>query len=146
VTVRLLRLNLGRMPVRIGSIVTRCYQFDRILDFWHKALGYGRESRQGTANAFFAVPPGSLRTPRSSGATRCGLAVTGSAWISMPRIKKSKWPYRPGADFDVLEDPDGNLFSVVQKNPGASASGDHDMCRRRARVHDPGSVLTPLFG
>jgi len=25
------------------------------------------------------------------------------------------WRYRPGADFVVLEDPDGNLFCVVQK-------------------------------
>jgi glyoxalase superfamily protein len=24
------------------------------------------------------------------------------------------WRYRPGADFVVLEDPDGNLFCVVQ--------------------------------
>lgn len=26
------------------------------------------------------------------------------------------WRYRPGADFIVLEDPDGNLFCVVQKS------------------------------
>ena len=26
------------------------------------------------------------------------------------------WRYRPGSDFVVLEDPDGNLFCVVQKN------------------------------
>lgn len=25
------------------------------------------------------------------------------------------WRYRPGSDFVVLEDPDGNLFCVVQK-------------------------------
>jgi hypothetical protein len=28
------------------------------------------------------------------------------------------WRYRPGADFVVLEDPDGNLFCVVQKAAG----------------------------
>ena len=26
------------------------------------------------------------------------------------------WRYRPGSDFVVLEDPDGNLFCVVQKD------------------------------
>jgi catechol 2,3-dioxygenase-like lactoylglutathione lyase family enzyme len=29
------------------------------------------------------------------------------------------WRYRPGADFIVLQDPDGNLFCVVQKAPSA---------------------------
>jgi len=33
------------------------------------------------------------------------------------RVTKTRtalWRYRPGADFVVLEDPDGNLFCVVQ--------------------------------
>ncbi|HZI43144.1 MAG TPA: VOC family protein [Gemmatimonadaceae bacterium] len=29
--------------------------------------------------------------------------------------KRYPWRYRPGADFVVLEDPDGNLFCVVSK-------------------------------
>ena len=29
------------------------------------------------------------------------------------------WRYRPGADFTVLEDPDGNLFCVVRKDDDA---------------------------
>jgi hypothetical protein len=30
--------------------------------------------------------------------------------------RRYPWRYRPGADFIVLEDPDGNLFCVVHKN------------------------------
>jgi catechol 2,3-dioxygenase-like lactoylglutathione lyase family enzyme len=30
--------------------------------------------------------------------------------------RRYPWRYRPGADFVVLEDPDGNLFCVVQKD------------------------------
>jgi Glyoxalase-like domain len=29
--------------------------------------------------------------------------------------RRYPWKYRPGADFVVLEDPDGNLFCVVEK-------------------------------
>ena len=29
--------------------------------------------------------------------------------------RRYPWKYRPGADFIVLEDPDGNLFCVVQR-------------------------------
>jgi hypothetical protein len=29
--------------------------------------------------------------------------------------KRYPWRYRPGSDFTVLEDPDGNLFCVVHK-------------------------------
>jgi catechol 2,3-dioxygenase-like lactoylglutathione lyase family enzyme len=32
--------------------------------------------------------------------------------------RRYPWRYRPGADFIVLEDPDGNLFCVVQKSEG----------------------------
>jgi hypothetical protein len=28
------------MQLRIGSIVIDCHQFDRMVDFWQKALGY----------------------------------------------------------------------------------------------------------
>jgi len=30
--------------------------------------------------------------------------------------RRYPWTYPPGADYVVLEDPDGNLFCVVQKN------------------------------
>jgi hypothetical protein len=31
------------------------------------------------------------------------------------------WRYRPGDDFVVIEDPDGNLFCVIQKPASSSA-------------------------
>jgi hypothetical protein len=30
--------------------------------------------------------------------------------------RRYPWRYRPGADFVVLEDPDGNLFCAVQRS------------------------------
>jgi hypothetical protein len=36
--------------------------------------------------------------------------------------KRYAWRYPPNADFAVLEDPDGNLFCVVQKNEATGRS------------------------
>jgi Glyoxalase-like domain len=35
--------------------------------------------------------------------------------------RRYPWKYRPGADFVALEDPDGNLFCVVEKAETARA-------------------------
>jgi catechol 2,3-dioxygenase-like lactoylglutathione lyase family enzyme len=37
--------------------------------------------------------------------------------------RRYPWRYREGADFVVLEDPDGNLFCVVQKNESPQNAG-----------------------
>jgi len=80
--------------MKIGSIVIHCYEFDKMLEFWQQALRY--------------VP----REP-----------ATGD-WVVLREVDRLikigatryPWRYRPGSDFVVLEDPDGNLFCVVQKN------------------------------
>jgi len=36
--------------------------------------------------------------------------------------RRYPWRYRKGADFVVLEDPDGNLFCVVQKEDSSGAA------------------------
>jgi hypothetical protein len=36
--------------------------------------------------------------------------------------RRYPWKYPPGADFVVLEDPDGNLFCVVDKPETAEPS------------------------
>ncbi len=78
--------------MKIGSIVVHCHEFDAMVRFWQAALGY--------------VPrePGSddwivLRDPTGTG----------------PNVYP--WRYPKGADYVVMEDPDGNLFCVVQKVP-----------------------------
>jgi hypothetical protein len=49
------------------------------------------------------------------------LSRCASRWLGLERpvaldAQRYPWRYRPGADFVVLEDPDGNLFCVVQKD------------------------------
>jgi catechol 2,3-dioxygenase-like lactoylglutathione lyase family enzyme len=114
--------------MRIGSIVIRCYEFDKMLAFWREALHYlPREP----AKDGWAV----LRDPRGVGPNlsldRCPTRRTGKRsrlhldLYTHNQAREVKrlialgatqypWRYRPGADFVVLEDPDGNLFCVVQ--------------------------------
>ena len=114
--------------MKIGSIVIRCYEFDRMLTFWQAALHYvPREPPKGG----WVV----LRDPEGSGPNisldqaperRSGKR----SWLHLDLYTNDRegeverlvrlgatrypWRYRPNADFVVLEDPDGNLFCVVQ--------------------------------
>jgi catechol 2,3-dioxygenase-like lactoylglutathione lyase family enzyme len=116
--------------MQIGSIVIRCYEFDKMLKFWQEALHYvPREA----ATASWVV----LRDPAGRGPNLSLQRV-----LAKPAGKRSRlhldlytndrqgeverllkigatrypWRSRQGSDFVVLEDPDGNLFCVVQKN------------------------------
>jgi len=117
--------------MRIGSIVIRCYEFERMLVFWQAALGY--VPRDPTNDGWWAVlrdPEGhgpniSLqRVPEKRAHKRSHLHLdlyTENRDDEVARLitfgaKRYPWRYRPGADFIVLEDPDGNLFCVVQKS------------------------------
>ena len=113
--------------MKIGSIVMMCYEFDRMLPFWREALHYvPREpptdgwvvprdpEGRGPNISLNRVP--TKRTKRS----RLHLDVyTHNREQEVERLvaigaARYPWRYRPGADFVVLEDPDGNLFCVVQ--------------------------------
>ena len=115
--------------MRIGSIVIRCYEFDKMLAFWQAALGYvPREPASGG----WVV----LRDPRGEGPnlsldkypekrsgkrSRLHLDLyTSDRKSEVERLVKLgavryPWRYKPTDDFVVLEDPDGNLFCVVEK-------------------------------
>jgi hypothetical protein len=118
-----------KIKIKIGSIVIRCYEFEKMLVFWQQALHY--VPREPAKNGWVV-----LRDPEGKGAN-----------ISLDRVSEKRtgkrsrlhldlytdnreqeverlvaigatrypWRYRPGSDFVVLEDPDGNLFCVVQK-------------------------------
>jgi catechol 2,3-dioxygenase-like lactoylglutathione lyase family enzyme len=116
--------------VKIGSIVVRCYEFDKMLQFWQQALGYvPREARTSTW-VVLRDPTGkgpnlSLeRVPEKRSGKRSKLHLdlyTNNREAEVERLvahgaTRYPWRYRPGSDFVVLEDPDGNLFCVVQKN------------------------------
>ena len=113
--------------VQIGSIVIRCYEFERMWQFWQAALHY----IVGHTDEDFVI----LKDPAGMGpnlsldkapARRAGKR----SWIHLDLYTKNQagelerlvnfgatrypWRYPPDADYVVLEDPDGNLFCVIQ--------------------------------
>ena len=114
--------------MRIGSIVIRCCEFDKMLAFWQEALRYvPREPPKGSW-VVLRDPEGrgpniSLqRVPERRTGRRSRLHLdlyTHHQEEEVERLvrlgaRRYPWRYKPGADFVVLEDPDGNLFCVVQ--------------------------------
>jgi catechol 2,3-dioxygenase-like lactoylglutathione lyase family enzyme len=117
----------GSDPVTIGSIVVRCFEFERMVAFWCAALGY--EIGHADPNGGFVI----LRDPRGRGSNvsldQAPAPRTGKrGWIHLDLYttaqpteverlvalgaRRYPWRYPPGADYVVLEDPDGNLFCV----------------------------------
>jgi catechol 2,3-dioxygenase-like lactoylglutathione lyase family enzyme len=122
--------------VRIGSVVVDCNDFARMVAFWREALGYvTREPAEdgwvvlrdpGGANvnvSFQQVPePRSgknrlhfdLYTDDQAGEVERLLALGATRHPRDPE---------PGDDFVVLEDPEGNLFCVVDTSGTAAPGG-----------------------
>lgn len=116
--------------MRIGAIVIRCFEFDKMLEFWSEALHYiPREPAEGG----WVV----LRDPKRMGPNisldKAPEKRTGKrSWLHLDLYTTEKekeverlvkigatkypWRYEPNAEYVVLEDPDGNLFCVVQKS------------------------------
>ena len=110
----------------IGSIVIRCYEFDKLLAFWQEALHYvpTRPAKDGWV--ILRDPVGSgpnvsldqTRERRSGKRSRLHLdlytddqegEVNRLLGLGATRYR----PREPDEDFVVLEDPEGNLFCVV---------------------------------
>jgi catechol 2,3-dioxygenase-like lactoylglutathione lyase family enzyme len=117
------------MGMRIGSIVMHCYEFDRMMEFWQAALRY--VPRKPASGGWVVLQDPERRGPNLSLQARDRRAARRS-WLHLDLYTDDRegeverlveigarqypWRYREGADFVVLEDPDGNLFCVVQKN------------------------------
>lgn len=117
--------------MRVGSVVIRCYEFDRMLSFWSEALGYGAREPAKDGWVVLRDPDGegpnlSLeRVPRPfeplGKTSRMHLDLyTGDRQGEVERligIGARRYPqeYGPDDDYVVLEDPDGNRFCVVEK-------------------------------
>lgn len=117
--------------MKIGSIVIRCRNFERMFAFWQEALHYvTREPAKG-GWVIFRDPEG--RSPNISldfarDDERLGSAKHPRLHLDLyaddregevERLLKlgatrHRQTYDPEDDFRVLEDPDGNLFCVVQ--------------------------------
>lgn len=115
--------------VRIGSIVLRCHEYDRMVAFWQEALHY--EVGHTDPNGGFVIlcdPNGKRPNVSIDQAPHKRTGKRG--WLHLDLYTRNQqneverlvrlgatrypWRYRPDADFIVLEDPDGNLFCVVQ--------------------------------
>ncbi|MGH2453027.1 MAG: VOC family protein [bacterium] len=123
--------------MKVGSIVVRCVEFDKMYDFWRQALHYvpSRPPEKGWVI---------LRDPKGRGPNISLDLVPEEkrpAWLKRKRSRlhldlytsdqageverlvalgatRYPWRYEHDADYVVLEDPDGNLFCVVQVPTG----------------------------
>lgn len=115
------------IKMKIGSIVIDCNKFDEMSAFWQEALHYVPRQR---AKGGWVV----LRDPRGKGPNvslnqvekkRVGRnrlhldLYTDDREAEVKRLVKigatrHRQTYESSDDFRVLEDPDGNLFCVVQ--------------------------------
>src|SRR3981081_4524782 len=106
--------------MRIGSIVIHCFEFDKMLAFWQAALRY--VPRETAKNGWVVLRDPNGRSPNVSlnktlkrriSRSRLHLDLyTPNQEAEVERLIKIgatryPWRYRPGADFVVLEDPDG---------------------------------------
>ena len=115
--------------MKIGSIVIRCYEFDKMLTFWQQALHY--VPREPPTNSWVVLRDPQGRGPnvsldrvserRTGKRGRLHLDLyTSNGEVEVERLltigaTRYPWRYKPSQDFVVLADPDGNLFCVVQK-------------------------------
>jgi catechol 2,3-dioxygenase-like lactoylglutathione lyase family enzyme len=121
--------------MKIGSIVIDCSEFDKMLAFWQEVLHY--VPREPAKDGWVVLRDPEGRNPnvslnqdpeKRSGRNRLHLDLyTNNREGEVKRLLKigaTRHPqtYEPDDDFRVLEDPDGNLFCVVQKDTGENGS------------------------
>ena len=115
--------------VAIGSIVIRCFELQRMVAFWQAALGYVVE-HTNPAGDFVILSDPQGQGPNVSLDQTPGPREGKRGWIHLDLYtanqgaeverlvalgaRRYPWRYSPGADYVVLEDPDRNLFCVVQ--------------------------------
>jgi len=123
------RTDFGKKAdLRIGSVVIDCIDFDRMLAFWQEALHYvPREPAKG--GWAILQDPAARNTNVSLNQVRPSEKLVGRNWLHFDLYTKDQkgeikrllklgatrhpQEYVPDDDFVVLEDPDGNLFCVV---------------------------------
>jgi catechol 2,3-dioxygenase-like lactoylglutathione lyase family enzyme len=115
--------------VRVGSIVIDCRDFARMMAFWREALGYVpvRPPTPGDPFVILKDPAGKGpnvsidQMPPERGILHLDLYTDDQAGEIERLLQLGATRYRPrepGEDFVVLEDPEGNLFCVVDtKSP-----------------------------
>ena len=119
---------------RIGSIVIRCRELEKMLRFWQEALHYVPKEPPKGGWVILRDPSGRgpnvsldhVDDKRVSRRSRLHLDLyTQDREREVERLvelgaTRYPWRYEPGADFVVLADPDDNLFCVIQDAPPPS--------------------------
>jgi catechol 2,3-dioxygenase-like lactoylglutathione lyase family enzyme len=119
---------------RIGSIVIRCREFEKMLRFWQEALHYVPKEPPKGGWVILRDPSGRgpnvsldhVDDKRVGRRSRLHLDLyTEDQAREVERLvglgaTRYPWRYEPGADFVVLADPDDNLFCVIQDAPPPS--------------------------
>jgi len=114
--------------IKVGSIVIRCYEFERMMEFWKNALHYVPKYPPSNGWVILTDPSGkgpniSLdKTPDKRTGKRSRLHLDLYAENQNEEVERLvglgalryPWRYNPDDDFVVLEDPDGNLFCIIQ--------------------------------
>ena len=117
-----------RSELRIGSVVIDCINFDKMLTFWQEALRYITREPAKSGWVILRDPSG-RNTNVSLNQVQPSEKLTGRNWLHFDLYAKNqkgeverllklgatRYPqdYETDDDFIVLEDPDGNLFCVV---------------------------------
>ena len=118
-----------QQELRIGSVVIDCLNFDKMFAFWKEALNYvPREP----PNEGWVVLRNAAGVKVNVSLNQVSERLSGRNWLHFDlytknqqgeierllRIGATRHPqtYDPEEDFVVLEDPDGNLFCVVDIN------------------------------
>jgi catechol 2,3-dioxygenase-like lactoylglutathione lyase family enzyme len=116
--------------MRIGSIVIQCYEFDKMLDFWQKALDYHPREPAHEGWVVLCDPGGGgpnlslnkVNARRTGKRSRLHLDLYTSDQVGEVKrllsigARSYNWEYPKDADYVVMQDPDGNLFCIVQKS------------------------------
>ncbi len=118
--------------LRIGSVVLGVHDVARSIEFWQLAVGYVlREEPDDDTWAILVSPSGvgsqialmrSEVTPQSHPRIHLDLYASDRD-VEIARLvelgaKEVTWDsYPESPDFVVLEDPDGNRFCVIEKDP-----------------------------
>jgi len=121
--------------MKIGSIVVRCYEFEKMLAFWQEALGYGPREPEENGWVVLRDPEGRgpnlsldrVREPLEplgkTSRVHLDLYTTDQQGEveRLVGIGATRYPqeYHPDDDFIVLEDPDSNRFCVVKVPEGS---------------------------
>ncbi len=114
--------------MKIGSIVIRCYEFEKMMMFWQQALHY--VPKYPPANGWVILTDPQGKGPNISLDKISGKRTGKRSHLHLDLYAENQkeeaerlvsigaiaypWRYKPDDDFVVLEDPDGNLFCVVQ--------------------------------